>query len=77
MLKGLRGVCIDKFEGREDFARAIKASCTIPMITSFSLTTKFRNMKAVDGGLSRPIPFKDPKSKKIFLNVLPEILNIV
>ena len=34
--------------------------------------TYFRGNKCIDGGLTKPIPYKNKHSYKIFLNVLPD-----
>ena len=40
------------------------------------LTTKFRDYKAIDGGFTKPVPYKYENTKKLFINVLPELVYI-
>ena len=68
---GFEKQLVDSFEGPEDFAEAIHASCYLPAITGFGLYTTFRGKKAFDGGLTMPIPYKYEDSEKIFINILP------
>lgn len=73
----LRAVCVDSFHSKEDFCEGISASCAIPLVTTFGLSRRFRGYRTVDGGLTKPIPYKYEDSKKIFINVLPIALNLI
>jgi hypothetical protein len=64
---------IDTFETKEDFVEATLCSSFIPMICGFKLYSLYKGQKAIDGGASKPIPYKYENSKKIFINVMPKI----
>jgi len=68
---------VDVFHSREDFGSAVAASCAISMVTTFGFSRKFRGVRVVDGGMTKPIPFKHSHSRKVFLNVLPEFCNFM
>lgn len=68
---GLEKHIVDYFDDENDFATAIKASCFIPGITSFGFYCKYKDKKALDGGIASSVPFKYENSEKIFINVLP------
>lgn len=76
-LRLLSECCVDVFHSREDFGSAVAASCAIPMVTTFGFSRKFRGVRVVDGGMTKPIPFKHSHSRKVFLNVLPEFCNFI
>ena len=73
----MKPLIVSKFNSKEDFGDAISASCAIPLITTFGINRKFRGMRAVDGGFTRPIPYKYEDSEKVFLNMLPEFCNLL
>jgi hypothetical protein len=68
----MQGLVIDEFENSDDFADAVHASCFIPGVTAFGLSTKFRGRLAWDGCATKGIPYKNKEAKKIFINVMPD-----
>ncbi|KAL4494985.1 hypothetical protein ABPG72_015685 [Tetrahymena utriculariae] len=73
----IKPLIANEFLSREDFGEAVSASCALPLVTTFGACRKFRGKKVVDGGFTRPIPFIDEDSEKVFLNVLPEFCNLI
>jgi hypothetical protein len=69
---GFKANLIEKFENKEHFANSLEASCTLPMITTFGFYKNYLGKKVIDGGFSKPIPYRYEDSKKIFVNVLPK-----
>ncbi|EAR92665.1 patatin family phospholipase (macronuclear) [Tetrahymena thermophila SB210] len=69
---GYKKHLVDKFINEQQFAEAITCSCTIPFVTSFSFSNEYQGKKAIDGGVTMGIPFRNKDSECIFLNVLPK-----
>jgi len=74
LLEGLsiKELLVDHFEDEYDFADALLGSMMIPMFTKFALYSEYRGQKVIDGGASKPIPYKHEHSRKVFINVLPK-----
>ncbi|KAL4494983.1 hypothetical protein ABPG72_015683 [Tetrahymena utriculariae] len=65
---------VHQFTDQIHFAHSLEASCTLPIITRFGLYKKFNGQKVLDGGFTKPIPYRYRDSKKVFLNVMPKAL---
>ena len=56
----LKPVLVSQFSSRDDLISALMTSCHIPLWLDGRLTTDFRGMKHLDGGLTNFIPLPPP-----------------
>ena len=58
-------ILVDKFDDRDDLIRAIHASCFVPGYLKAALTTDWRGLVVVDGGLVDMVPVAPPGVTKV------------
>jgi hypothetical protein len=81
-LKGIsmKPLLIDEWSCSDDFANETVASgyfwlivSFIPGVTGMSLYHRAKNHYCFDGGFTKAVPAKYPHTKKLFVNVLPNV----